>query len=171
MGVLTSIIVDFGSAEEGSISAELDDELNNGKSEFRATDEIYIAVYKYPLDIVIKEVVPSSGRIEYIGIVDRSFDDERLTFVNEHESSISHPINPYKPYSGKFKSVKWYGNIGQQIEVNGSKVTIVDGTPCVCDVDYDSIAHIYKLIPPKEAADLSGDEDWPIEIYIGGDNP
>ncbi|MEA3479749.1 MAG: hypothetical protein U9R60_16320, partial [Bacteroidota bacterium] len=90
-GVTASVTIDFEAVcvgAENYLSAELDSDLNEGRSCFHYGEPAYFRVYRYPEDMVIT-LESSDGAITKVGKDYSKEYAENISFINTDQGQVS----------------------------------------------------------------------------------
>jgi len=145
--VKTSIVVQFGAQKDAYLAAELDDDLNNGRSSFLPGDAVWFRVYS---DVSYTVKASSGTVLQSPSTYKSGSEEEVLQFPLEKVASVSKPIVT-------FTAPIWYGTAPPHFTgaTNGLKILsqtefqINDDTkPYIGKVTYTTKYHTWKLTPP-----------------------
>ena len=153
--VKASIVVQFGARTDAVITAELDADLNGGKTSFAPGDSVHFRVYADTQYTVHR----SSGTVTNMGTAD-STEKEVLTFALEDVARVSKPINT-------LVAMKWFGTGGGSVSKIGSNdVRIPTATGAhVGELTYTARYDKWRLNPPT----IPAGEEYAIIIVVAGE--
>jgi len=112
----TSIVLTFAAscaAEDHYITAEMDDEKNQGKTCFLYGEKIYFRVITIPKDMNIR-LEPSDGSVSNEGTGYFEYEED-VQFANTNEANTQYPID-------SIVSSEWLGNSLGSISVVGDNI-------------------------------------------------
>jgi hypothetical protein len=145
--VKTSIVVQFGAEEDAFLTAELDYDLNGGRSSFLPGDPVWFRVYS-DISYTVKTSAGSVSQSPSSYVTGE--EEEVIQFPLEKIATVSKPIV-------SFSSPTWYGDVPPSFTgaTNGLKKAsqtefqIDDNTrPYIGKVTYATQYHTWKLTPP-----------------------
>jgi hypothetical protein len=159
---------------DGNIQIELDDVLNNEKSQFGFGDVAHFKVYTSPLDMefdcycsdpAATFVPPTAGNVVQQAITDE--DNVNLSFIDTDESNISYPCN------GGLVATRWFGNNWGPLSLIGDTVVranrpspalpLTQSNACaICRVNYNTEYHPGSV----SVVETPGEAEWPVIIYV-----
>lgn len=147
MSIKASLVIDFGAldSEEALVAAELDAEMNNGKTQFSAGDQIYFKVYteeNYEVHVTSGSVLKTDTSES------ESIEKELLTFIGEARASAQKLVKAIDSFT-------WFGTeLGTITRVGSPKVQDVkaanggEGQYGVCHINYTSEFDRWMLQAP-----------------------
>jgi hypothetical protein len=161
--VKTSIVVQFTTAGEGSLSAEIDSRpegYNGGRTSFVPGDSPVFLIFKTS-NVTIISIEPSAGVIAGpLGTGTVPVED-MLSFAKETEASLQ------KPITGALTS-KWLGNdLGTPTVVGEQKVRVPTVGVGVLKTNYNSAFTAYQLTGLPTV--LNGESSYEVLILITGE--
>lgn len=141
--------------EDQALVVELDDEMNNDKTQFLYGEKAYFKIYKYPSSLSLT-ITPSDGTIasEGSGTDD---EEENITFVNTDTASSSKPVKSISSYS-------WLGNSLGAVSGLGTTVNASNEGVGVLKLDYKSDFVRYSITIGTQS-----EEEYPIVVFILGE--
>jgi hypothetical protein len=153
-----SIVVTFHTevAEEyQALVVELDDEMNDDKTQFLYGEKAYFRIFKYPPSLSIT-IFKSDGTITSEGSGD-SEEEDTITFVNTDEGAVSKPVKNITSY-------EWLGNSLGSVSAVGTKVKASQSGVAVLKLKYKSnfVRHAISVSTKEE-------EIYPVVVFIIGE--
>ena len=162
--ITTTLVVNF-SKKDGSkalLKAEIDNRpkgYNQGKTSFAPGDDVYFFVF-HSVNVELDLLESSAGQI-YKVTDEVICKDQTLSFAHIDTVSLSYPATA-------ITNRVWFGNDLGSILLVGqttAKITEINKTG-VAEIDYDTIAHVYKLTGVPTV--LGGKSEYSVTIYIEG---
>lgn len=150
-----SITVTFVTEADPALVVELDDEMNNDKTQFCYGEKAYFRIYKYPSTLELT-ITQSDGTIASEGS-GTSDEEETITFVDTDSSSASKPIESISSYS-------WLGNSLGAVSGIGTTVKSSNEGVGVLKLEYTSDFVRYSI-----TIGLQEEEEYPIVVFIVGE--
>lgn len=152
-----SVNIDFEAVCDGGnyLAAELDSELNVGKTCFQFGEAAYFRVHKSPADMAI-EIMPSDGTIIAIGTNYSQNMAENVTFVNTNSAQLSKIIKLIQSY-------QWYGrSLGIILKVGDLQIRSELSGIAVGYIKYTTEYDVYSITvnPPANY------KEWPVVVVI-----
>lgn len=166
-----SITVTFKAVcEEGvSVSVELDDDRNQGKTCFMPGDTAYIKVYTIPHTANL-EVFTTFGSISAVGSYSESFpatdESSYITFAGTTESSVSKPI--ISGFSYNWIGSTYYSVSGVSYDEGSIQVRLSDPSADperfagVMEISYNTLYRSYALT----VSSLGGRSEVPVLVLF-----
>jgi hypothetical protein len=158
MTVAASIVINYGDSAAASalVSVELDKVLNvdadgKEKTQFYPGDQVWFWVH-HDDTVRIASVLTTSGDVSGGGVVGRTLTGQMLFKSPTDEIDLSHIATSV--------SAVWYGRESGLTLSDSRKLTAAN-TPCIGEITYGLMVHLYCLTPP----DLTLDKDE--KYYIG----
>lgn len=161
-----SLTVNFGEAAladgEGSISLELDDELNGEDSNFDFGEKVHIRCFTFPVDLPLGSAQATDGSVSGpTGTGTLTVTDEVIQFQNGNSANPSKPITTL--ISSEWVGKKTLGSIS--VQADGSIRASQSGT-AVLKISYTSTYRKIQLTvtPPSPLPD----DQYPVIVYVEG---
>ena len=162
--ITTTLVVNFAD-KDGSkslLKAEIDNRpkgYNNGKTSFAPGDDVYFFVF-HSSNVKIDLIDSSAGQV--YKVKDETIcKDQTISFPHKDSASLDYPTTA-------ITNQVWFGNdLGNVLLTSETSVLIqVNDKTGVVELDYDTIAHVYKLtgVPTQ----LGGKSEYSVTIYIEG---
>ena len=141
--------------EYQALAVELDDEMNDNKTQFRYGEKAYFRIFKYPSSLSIT-ISKSDGTITSEGSGD-SEEEATITFVNTDEGSVSKPVKSITSY-------EWLGNSLGSVSAVGTKIKASKSGIGVLKLTYrsDFIRHAISVSTKVE-------DTYPVVVFILGE--
>ena len=157
--VKTSITITIKSPEKDNeyLSVELDDIMNNNKTEFQPGDTVYLLVYTYPFDMPLITDI-SDGMLQEEGTITLNKEDF-LCFDDpqNNETEVSYPIL-------NVQSHQWLGVSSGSITPAGTKVIREEiGRVAIAKLTWQTKARRFKIVLPQDIEDI---EEYRIIVYF-----
>lgn len=142
-GVTTTLVIEFGDTEQGSIAASLDSERNNGKATFSSGDSVFFRVWsEVPYSIMV-----TSGTVAKIVTAEsEEVTGEIITFANTNLSNAQFFVD-------RINSTQWLGNNLGNITPSKFNNVYVQNNPGTkplgaAIISYDTSYDVWKLTAP-----------------------
>jgi len=156
-----TITVKSPTADNEHLSVELDEVMNEGKTEFGPDDDVYLLVYTYPFDMALITDV-SDGSLQEVGIVTLEKEDYVCFEPKSNEAEVSYPVL-------NILSFKWLGVDGGNVSAVGTKVIRENtGRVAVAKLEWQTKARRYKLVLPAHLRTEQFDE-YQILVFFAKD--
>lgn len=141
-----TIVVDFGAlVVDFHLSAELDNDLNGGKSSFQTTDAVYFRVYaggEYSVAVTAGTVQKTQAKKAVAA------DPEVVNFIHGEPGSVTKPIKTITRSLWLGNALGSISKIGDtSVKASGASKTNIG----VAQVSYDTEYDVWKLTPPASA--------------------
>lgn len=140
----TTLVIDFGDTEQGSIMAALDSDRNNGRATFSAGDKIFFKVWsEVPYTVTV-----SSGSLTKVATKETSeITDEIVTFANTNLSNAQFFVD-------QINDTAWLGNNLGTItagKFNNLYVTVAPGVKPIgaAKISYRTSYDVWQLTAPN----------------------
>lgn len=163
--VTASLIVRFGglSASAGDLQIEIDgreDGFNNGKTSFVGGDSPAFLIFKTD-DIVINEIIPSAGRVDFLADQDIVLKEEKI-FAQVAQASTAKPMK-----GAQLDSFKWIGtDLGTPQPLDQKTLQIAAEGVGVLFIDYTTTAQAFRL--NNVPFPLNGEIEFPVVVFVRG---
>jgi hypothetical protein len=148
MAVTASILIDFGAGtSDAYLTAELDSEMNNGKTTFSAGDNVYFRVYT---DAASYAVTQTSGSTQKTAAGETESMSEVLPYAKQTTASATKKVK-------SITSMTWYGtDLGALSIAGAALVKAANATTSTIGVGkaaYVTEYDLWKLTPPSGMPD------------------
>ena len=142
-GVTTTLVIEFGDTEQGSISAALDSDRNNGRATFSSGDSVYFRVWaESPYTITAS----SGSVVKIVNKESETITGEVVTFANSNLGNAQFFVD-------RIKDTQWLGNNLGTITPSKYNNIYVPNVPGVKPlgaalISYDTSYDVWKLTAP-----------------------
>lgn len=153
-----SVTIQFGiiGGGVGRVSIELDEEMNQGKTQFAYGSKAYFQVYSDPGMSV--QVVKSDGTLTTEGSGQREFVDQ-VVFVEEQTADLAKPISSVTGYTWFGQSLGVITKTGVYQITTAQAPDVASGKIGVADVKYKANFARYSISVPNK-----GVPEYPVLI-------
>lgn len=153
-----SITVNFYSEvseEYQALVIDLDDEMNEEKTQFLYGEKAYFRIFKYPSSLSIT-ITQSDGDITSEGS-GSSEEEETIIFVSTDEASSSKPIKSITSY-------EWFGNSLGSVSAIGTNVKTSQSGVGVLKLNYTADFERRAI-----SVSTKDEEIYPVVVFVIGD--
>lgn len=157
--VATTLVIDFGDTEQGSINAALDSKRNSGRATFLAGDSIYFKIWSE----VAYSVQASAGTLQKIATAEvEAIANEILTFQRSALANAQFFVD-------NITASQWFGTNHGNLRVGKYNNVYIDSptseTPLgAAMISYNTSYDVWKLTAPS----FTGDKFAIVVGIVGG---